>query len=297
MPNNKKIIVVTGASGFLGGECCRHFCRQGYTVRALVRNAEKTREPLRSHADGGIYFCDLPEFIDERALEGKIDALIHCAVASQIEDRQRAEKVNVEGTQVLLRAAREGDVKRFVFISSFSARQDSESGYGKSKWRVEKMLDGERDLVIRAGLIVGPGGLFQRMREALRRSRLIPLFFGGRQRIQTVWVGDLCAALERALIQEAVGTLCIAAAEATPISQVYRKLATFEGRSCIFLRVPGTPALLFLRFFEKLGCKFPVTSENLLGLKKMQEIDVTSDLDRLGIQPRSLEQSLELLEN
>jgi nucleoside-diphosphate-sugar epimerase len=296
MPGDEKVIVVTGASGFLGGECCRHFCQQGYSVRALVRSPEEVGEPLRRHAAGGIYRCELPDFIDEAALQGPIDALIHCAFATQGEGRQRAEAVDVEGSQNLLRAAGRADVKRFVFISSFSSHPDAESHYGRSKWRVESMLDEERDLIVRAGLIIGAGGLFQRMREALRRSRLIPLFYGGRQQIQTVWVGDLCVALERALINETVGTLRIAAAEATPIREFYRRLATVEGRSCIFLPLPGGPALLLLRFLESFGLQLPVTSENLLGLKKIGQVDVTSDLDRLGIQPRSLEQSLALLE-
>jgi hypothetical protein len=69
------------------------------------------------------------------------------------------------------------------------------------------VLDPARDLVIRPGLIIAREGrgLFQQMRDTTRRTRLVPLFGGGVQPLQTVHVDDLCEAFARALERGVTG--------------------------------------------------------------------------------------------
>jgi len=277
------LVLVTGAAGFLGRNLCRHLTSQGYRVRALVREPARARF-LDRCAQAGIYRCNLPRDIDAAAFEGDVRVLVHCAYADRAKDRNLAEVVNIGGSAELLRLARDHAVDQFVFISSLSAHDQAESFYGKSKLRIEQTLDLQRDLVIRPGLVIGEGGLYARMRASLERLPAIPLFFGGRQQLQTIGVDTLCAAIEHGIRRRLSGVFRVASTEPVPIREFYRRMAAEKGRKCRFIHLPGEFSLWVLRCCEALGLDLPVSSENLLGLKRMRVFETASDLARLGIE-------------
>lgn len=114
-------ILVTGASGFLGGHLVDAALRQGHQVRALVR---ETSELSRLCALPGLELAygDLGDAASlRRAVEG-VDVVQHSA-ARVVEHGTRAQfwNSNVTGTRLLLDAARDAGAGRFVFISSPSA--------------------------------------------------------------------------------------------------------------------------------------------------------------------------------
>lgn len=296
MTGNGKIILITGASGFLGGELCRFFAQKGWRVRAMVRNPENST----GWASAGvkeIYECDLPRKIDEEAFQDDPFALIHAAYASRETDVRKAQAVNMQGSRRLKELATKFKVKRFVFLSSLAALPDAVSYYGKSKWAVEQLLDSRQDLILRLGMVIGKGGLFDRLRQSITRLPFIPLFFGGNQPLHTLWVGDLCEAVDHALQRNLSGIYKVGHPQSIELRDFYRALARWEGKKCRFLELPGAPALWALRTLEKMGLYLPVTSENLLGLKQMRVFETGPDLEKLGIRPISLEESLEKLGN
>ena len=191
-------IAITGATGFLGRRFAEAFRSHGWDVRALVRDP--------ASVEGG-FLCDLPERIDPGGLAGA-RVLVHCAYATRAKRLAEARPVNEEGTRNLLAAARAAGVERTVFLSTTSAHAESGSYYGKSKFALESHFD----LALRSGLVLAAegGGLFERLRETVRRSRLIPVFGGGRQVVQTVHLDDLCAVLRAAIDAELSGVVTVA---------------------------------------------------------------------------------------
>jgi NADH dehydrogenase len=247
-------IAVTGATGMLGSSLCARFLSRGWHVRALGR-----RPPSAALADAAWFRCALPDDIDPAALRGA-DVVVHCAYATRSVNRLEDEKVNVEGTRRLLGLAREAGVRRVVFVSSATARPDAPSFYGRSKFALERELDPERDLAVRPGLILAPSaGLFQRLLAFIRRTRLVPLFGGGRQIVQTVHADDLCLGFERALERDLRGVLTIAEPEGLPSRDFMRLLALHTSRRCLLVPVPLAPTLALLRAFEKVGIVLPVS--------------------------------------
>jgi nucleoside-diphosphate-sugar epimerase len=84
------------------------------------------RDPARLPRDLGdleVFACDLPDVIDERAFEGGVGALVHCAFEMRFQDPERARRVNVEGSARLFEAARRRGVGRILFVTSMSARR------------------------------------------------------------------------------------------------------------------------------------------------------------------------------
>jgi NADH dehydrogenase len=284
-------IAITGARGFIGQHLCQRFARRGWDVRALVRSPSAS-----AFATPGIrpFACDLPDVIDPDGLRGA-QALVHCAYMTRFTDRAAAERVNDVGTRRVIEAARAAGVERFVFLSSQSAHESAESYYGRSKLALEKLFDPARDTILRSGLAIGKAGdgLFHRMCEMVRKARVIPLFGGGRQPIQTIHIEDLCDAVEHAVMRRLAGTYSVSEAGSLEMGQLLREIAARLGRKPIFVPFPIAPALLALRLIEALRIPFPVSSENLLGLKCLRVTDTAPDLVKLGVKARSARESLD----
>lgn len=277
-------IAVSGASGFLGAAICEHLARGGSAIRALVR------DPLApSRARFARHRCDLPDAIDEAAFEGA-DVLVHCAWETRFRDPKRSRLVNVEGSRRLFDAARRRGL-RIVFVSSLSAHEDAVSPYGRTKLEVEAMLDPERDSVVRPGTIVGEGGVFWRQASSVARLPFIPLFYGGKQEFQTVALVDLCEAIHRIVAGGHAGLFRIAESSPIAVADFYAAIAQHVGKRARFVRLPGDATLFALRAAERLGFQLPVSSDNLLGLKRLRAFDVEPDAQRLGLVPRSMRES------
>ncbi|MTK54227.1 NAD-dependent epimerase/dehydratase family protein [Paludibacter sp.] len=112
-------VLVTGATGFLGGNLLRMLCDDGHYVRYLSRQGRVARTAL----DYPQAECCEGNLNDPLSLERAckdIDWIFHAAaiVSSLERDRSQMEQVNVEGTKSLFYAARKAGVKRFVHISS-----------------------------------------------------------------------------------------------------------------------------------------------------------------------------------
>ena len=285
-------VAVTGATGFVGKRFVERLHERGVDVRAMVRDPEA---PYPFARPGIARFrCDLPDRIDPAALEGA-RAIVHCAYTTRFTDMDSARRSNEEGTRALLEKSRAAGVRQFIFLSSQSAHEEAKSYYGRSKLELERLLSPDTDAILRSGLVIGRegNGLFHRMRDMVRGARVIPLFGGGKQPIQTIHVDDLCAAIESAIDRGLAGLYTVAEPRALEMGELLRMIAARLGKKPVFVPFPIPPALAVLRVIEGLRIPFPVSSENLLGLECLRASDTKLDLERLGVRARSTEESLD----
>jgi len=109
-------VLVTGATGFIGGHLARRVAGKGHQVRVLVRQAEPTLETL------GItpYSGDLRRLESLQAAVAGVQVVYHLAVLRDCSDVPWAHchAINVDGTRHLVKAAIEAGVERFVYCSS-----------------------------------------------------------------------------------------------------------------------------------------------------------------------------------
>jgi nucleoside-diphosphate-sugar epimerase len=111
-------VLITGASGFLGGALALRLAAQGVAVRALVRNLAKAAH-LRAKNGISVVQGDLTDPASLRETANGCGVVFHCAalLGGHIDGQRRA---NVEGTRNLIDAAAEGGVGRFVHVSTLS---------------------------------------------------------------------------------------------------------------------------------------------------------------------------------
>ena len=112
------MILVTGASGFVGSAVARQLLTMGEQVRVLVRSTSSRVNLADPKLD--IVQGDLRDAASlERALQN-VRALFHVAADYRLWARDDSEiiRTNVDGTHVLMEAARRVGVERIVYTSS-----------------------------------------------------------------------------------------------------------------------------------------------------------------------------------
>ncbi len=289
----KDTVLVSGASGFLGRALCRDLLDRGFHVRGLGRK----RDLVESVSDRIEWFhCDLPDVVDEKAFSPNIRAFVHCAYETRFKTKEQAWRVNVDGSALMFQLCESHSIGQRVFISSFSAYKEAISIYGHTKLAVENMLDLEKDTVLRPGHIIGPGGVFRRTVQMISRLPFIPLFFGGRQPVQTIAVRDVCEAVWSVINRSLGGIYRVAEIKPIELRQFYSHIAQAVGKNPVFVQIPGNTAFWALRAAESMKIRLPLSSDNLLGLKRLRSFNVYEDLKRLRINPQPLLKTFEQLD-
>ncbi len=113
--------LVTGGTGFVGAHIVRALLRRGRRVRCLVRASSDRRNLEGLEVELAVGDLGDPGSL-EAALRG-VDTLFHCAADYRLFTRDPGEmaRVNVLGTDNILRAADRAGVGRVVFTSSVGA--------------------------------------------------------------------------------------------------------------------------------------------------------------------------------
>jgi nucleoside-diphosphate-sugar epimerase len=275
-----KIVVISGANGFIGSELASFFNKNRWIVRALIHS--NINPPI---AGVEYYIYALGDKMEERIFE-KADCFIHCAYSKD------SYQLNVTGTEQLLEKSKKYGVKKNIFISSLSSKEDALSMYGKQKWACEKLFNQPNDLVLRLGMVLGNGGLFGQMKEYLKRRSRIPLISGGNQPMQTIYIKDLMQVINTCIEKNISGTLSVASDENLTYKEFYSLLCQSLNTLPSFTSVSYGLLYSVLSVSETLGIKLPVSRENLLGLKKQSYINTSTDLKKIGIELKKCPESL-----
>ncbi len=111
------LCLITGASGFIGGRLAERMSRDGYAVRCLARASSDTT--ALEHLCVEIAVGDLTDASSLARAVGGCSHVIHCgALVSDWATKNEIKKINVDGTRLLLEAAADAGVRRFVHLST-----------------------------------------------------------------------------------------------------------------------------------------------------------------------------------
>jgi nucleoside-diphosphate-sugar epimerase len=204
---NRKLmkIALTGATGFVGRAVVSALASGEHDLSALVRNIGKARLP----ADVAVARGDLE---NARSLDGllrDVDVVVHIAGVIRAVSRAGYFTANESGTRSVAEAALRNRVKRFVHISSLSAREPQLSAYGASKRAGEQVLGKFMDrmsiVILRPPAVYGPGdrATLPLLKALTRRYAVLP----GRAdaRFSLIHVGDLARVIAEAAANNATG--------------------------------------------------------------------------------------------
>jgi dihydroflavonol-4-reductase len=256
-------ILLTGATGFLGGYVAREAVARGVRPVAMVRGSSKASAVdelglTKVKAD----LTDPASLVDATA---GIETVIHLAAYYTFHGKAELyDRITVAGTRSLLEACAKNGVKRFIYCSSTEAigPVDSPPGdedsppnpqyeYGRTKLKAEAAVkefaaEGIDYTILRPSGLYGPGNVDDVAYSFITSfaKNALPTRFivgSGKSLVQFTHAKDVSRAFLLALEKpaEASGqTYIIADSKAHTYAEVYGMLAEICGRSPPTLHVP-----------------------------------------------------------
>lgn len=188
------MILVTGATGFIGQHLVKHLVDAQYPVCSLIRPSPRER----SFAPGVTLHVVAGDVDDLPALRVALyhaTHVIHLAGVWEETGRDTFEATNIQGTHNVIDAMKEVGARRLITISSIGADTHSAFPYLRIKAQVDDIVEasGLDYTILESSAVYGPGDNWtETIGLALRR---FPFFFpvpgDGRVRLQPLQVNDL----------------------------------------------------------------------------------------------------------
>jgi dihydroflavonol-4-reductase len=263
MSDRSDRVLVTGASGFIGGAIARLLQEKGFIVRAFVRptSSRVNINPQYELAEG-----DVTDPASVRAALKNVRFLFHAAADYRLwaRDPQTVTHINVEGTRVVMREALRAGVERIVHTSSVATLDAGIPGLCDETRRkpVEKAVGAyKRSKIISEGLVedlveneglpavivnpsapIGPGDV-----RPTPTGRIIVEALRGRvpayveTGLDIVHVDDVAQGHLAALMHGGIGERYILGGENVKLSTLLAELAQLVGRPAPRIRLPRAP--------------------------------------------------------
>jgi len=196
------VVLVTGATGFVGNEVVRELLARGHKVRALVRPGSEKKLLAREGVEFFPGDCLNRGSLNPAAAGA--DAVIHLVgIIREFPGRGVTfERVHVQATRHVVDAAREGGARRYLHMSALGARPAPADPYHVTNWQADEYVkaSGLTYTIFRPSIIYGPGdqslNLFVRQ---IRRLPFFPIIGDGTYKLQPVPVWVVAQAFAAAL--------------------------------------------------------------------------------------------------
>ena len=253
-------VLVTGASGFLGSAVAHVLRQKGYRVRTLARatSARANLDPLDEAFTGDI--------LDSKSLDAAledVDHIVHAAADYRLWAPDPAEvlRANVEGTRLVMNAARKAGLSRIVHVSSTATIQPLDGGssdetmpaavipemgcYKRSKILSERFVeqmaarDGLPVVIVNPSTPIGPRDI-----KPTPTGRIIVEAASGRMPayvetgLNLAHVDDVAAGVVAALERGRIGERYILGGENVALSDMLAVIAGLVGRRPPRVRLP-----------------------------------------------------------
>jgi len=292
-------ILIAGGTGFVGRNLLPHLLGKAATIRLLVRDKEKAKRLFVSDLELIEGDITKPESLQQACRD--IDAVIHLVGIINEKGRNNFETVHVKGTEALVKAAIEAQVKSFFYQSALGATLDSPFRYLKTKAQAEQIVinSGLRYLIFRPSLILGPGdGFSESIVSLIKSAPVVPLPAGGKTMFQPIFIDDWCRAFMNSFFSETHWNKIYEFGGPEHISykrMLHAYMAQMNIRKPVIsvpiglmkLSLPLTSVARIMRI------KIPEVTAEQLGLLSIDNItDPQSCLKHFGFKPRKFEEFL-----
>ena len=244
--NSSKRVLITGATGFIGGRMAEILSQSGYQVRALVHSAGKAGRLMRLASDIEIVEGDLLDKTSLKSAVADCQGVIHCAYGTALE-RKKALAATVRGTRNLAQVCRQESIERFVYCSTLAVNGTNRVSplvpssqitpdpydYAIAKAKAEKLVQQEiekglKGIIFRLGNVYGPFSAPWTIRILRQIASGFPVLYeDGSAPSNTIYVDNVVEAARCALncSDVAVGQVYVLADRSPTWKEFYQSYA------------------------------------------------------------------------
>ena len=198
------MILITGATGYIGHYLVARLVALGERPRCLVREMDRAKRILPADKVELVQGATTSPASLDAAVQG-VDTIVHAAFLTA--DRKQStgneyEKTNVQGTAYLIQAAKKAGVKRVIEIGGLGTRPDKPGSYMQGRYLAEKMLkeSGLDWTIIQPSVLFGKNAPFIKgLVDLIRTSPVVPLIGGGKIMFQPIYVEDVVTVIIKVL--------------------------------------------------------------------------------------------------
>lgn len=198
------MILITGATGYIGRHLVARLAQDGEHPRCLVRDVKRAAQILPAGqvvlAQGDTTRADTLA----SALQG-VDTVVHAAFITADHKQSQGNhyyETNVQGTANLIKAAEAMGVARIIEMSGLGTRPDKPGTYMQGRYEAERMLkeSGLNWTIIQPSVLFGKDAPFIKgLTDLIRTSPVVPLIGGGKIQFQPIYVEDVVTVILKVL--------------------------------------------------------------------------------------------------
>lgn len=298
--NSSELVVVDGATGYLGTHLINRLVSLGYKTRSLVRTGARRQDVELLESLGSQ--CHVSPNGDgmENGFDGAVYA-VHLIGSIAPPKGESFETLHTEATRQFVGCAAAAGVKKLIHVTALGAAADAPSAYHRSKFSAEEVVrnSGLDYAILRPSLLVGrevgsrDSKLIKRLLEIIAKKPIVPLVNGGTNKLQPLYIGDMVDAAAACLGQaHSKQTLELGGKDVVTMRQIAEMLQEIVGRKKPILNLHPAVGRLMAGAMEAWQ-DVPTLSRDQVVLSLSDNICRANSLDDLiGREAVSLETAL-----
>jgi uncharacterized protein YbjT (DUF2867 family) len=198
------MILITGATGYIGRHLVSRLVAQGERPRCLVRNIKRASSILPAGTLAFVQGDTTSPASLGTAVQG-VDTIVHAAfITADLKQSagNRYQETNVQGTANLVEAAKKAGVKRIIVISGLGTKPDKPGSYMQGRYLAEKMVkeSGLDWTIVQPSVLFGKDAPFIKgLTDLIRTAPVVPLIGGGKIMFQPIYVEDVVTVIIKVL--------------------------------------------------------------------------------------------------
>ena len=270
------LVLVTGATGFLGRRVVPELLARRHQVRCLVHSPG--RERLFDHREVEIHYGSVlnPESLGP-AMHG-VRSVVHLVGIIRTGRGSSFDRVHRQGTAIVAEAAKEAGAREIIYVSAMGATSDPKYPYLHSKRQAELHItsSGMDYTILRPSVIFGEGDEFLTALAGLvRLGPVAPVIGSGRNRMQPVAVEDVARCVADSVGNSLVKgrTINLGGPHRLSYNDLLEEVALAMGRRLRLAHIPTALAWPAVALLQNVLPRPPVTTAQLrmLGIRNVAE--------------------------